>query len=287
MARSGQGRSVASAIVSQLLVVVAGLLLGFGGARVLRRPASTAGAASVARSVGGVVGSRRGLDLPHLQRSVLSEMMRHVVGRGGAPTVPAAYRVRLHPADHATVAAAPGFFTQGLEQAMAAAGHDHGWTVPDRFRIQLDIDPSRRPGAPGVEVLDGPAAAGSAAPPGDRVARPTAPVRSTAPATPARPAAARVERSDRPGETVALTGDVVTIGRGPDRTIRIDDSRASRQHASLRSQGGVWTVTDDGSSNGTRVNGVELTAGRPQVLADGDRIGVGPVTLVFRTGPSR
>ncbi len=262
-----------------LLAAVAGLALGFAGARVLRRPASTAGAASVARSVGGAVGTRRGLDLPHLQRSVLSEMMRHVADRGGTPTVAGAYRVRLHPADHATVGAAPGFFTQGLEQAMAAAGRDHGWVVPPRFRIQLDVDPGRRPGAPAVDILDRPPAPPPTAP-APRPARPAAPPPPPAPA----PARARLERSDRPGDSVTLTGEVVTIGRGTDRTVRIDDGRASRQHASLRRQGGSWSVTDDGSSNGTRVNGTELDPGRACVLSDGDRIGVGPVTLVFRSG---
>ena len=265
--------SVPWLVVIQLLAVLVGVVAGFGGARVLRRPSRTAGAASVGRSVGSAVGTRRDLDLPRLQRSVLSEMMRHVVTRGGVTVVPAAYTVRLHPDDHETVQQAPGFFVQGLEQALAAAGRDHGWPVPTRLRIDLQADPSRKPGAPAVDAPE-PAAAPIpppvAAPPAVVVAAPAA-------------VGPRLERSD--GEPPhPLVADTTTLGRGSDRSVRIHDNRASRQHATIARTGGAFTLTDDGSSNGTRLNEAPLPAHVPTVLADGDRIGIGPVVFVFRVG---
>src|SRR4051812_27452050 len=135
--RPARGPAVASPVVLTVLTVLVGVLAGFAGARVLRRPASSAGAASIGRSVGGAIGSRRDLDLPHLQRSTLSEMLRHVRPERGAAAVPGEFRVRLHPEDKATVDQAPGFFRQGLEQALTQAGDEHGWTMPPRLRIDI------------------------------------------------------------------------------------------------------------------------------------------------------
>jgi hypothetical protein len=257
--------------VLTLVIVLVGVLAGFTGARILRRPASTAGAPSMARSARGAPdgrnGARRELDLPHLQRAALSEMLRHVRPEPGEAPVPAEFRVRLHPDDKATVDQAPGFFRQGLEEALTKAGQDHGWDVPSRLRIELDADPSRPRGAPAVDAR-GPAATPAPGPaPAPAAAAPTPP--------------ARLVGDD--GTDHALEG-VTTIGRGPDRTIRIDDPRVSRNHAVVRRDGERWTLTDEGSSNGTRRNGTRITATTPVPLVDGDRIGIGPVELVFRSG---
>lgn len=255
--------------MTSLLVIVLGLVAGFGGSRLLRRPSSSAGAASVARTVGSAVGTRRGLDLPHLQRSTLSEMMRHVAARGGVTTVPATFRVRLHPTDHETVQQAPGFFVQGLEQALAAAAADHGWVMPARLKIELADDPSRPQGAPTVDAV-APAIAPSAAPPAGA---------SAGPAT----GAPRLERDD--GKPPApLSGVETTIGRNPECGVQIDDSRVSRQHAKVTRSGAGFAVIDSGSSNGTRLNGNAIAAHVPTPLRDGDRLGIGPVELVFRAG---
>ena len=255
-----------------LVAVLVGLLAGFGGARILRRPAATASAASVGRSVGGAVGTRRELDLPHLQRSVLSEMLRHVrPERGRAAAVPSEYRVRLHPDDKATVDQAPGFFRQGLEEALAKAGREHGWDVPERVRIDLEADPSRRRGAPAVDAR-APLAAAPEPAPAPAPAPPPAPVASAA--------GARLVRADGPDHPLA---DPTTIGRGPDRDIQVDDNRVSRRHAVVRRDGDRWTITDEGSSNGTRRNGSRIAPTAPVPLSDGDEIGIGPVTFTFRS----
>ena len=58
----------------------------------------------------------------------------------------------------------------------------------------------------------------------------------------------------------------------------LNDPNVSRRHAEIRHSGNAVVVTDLGSTNGTRVNGIPV---REQHLASGDEITVGSTTLVF------
>lgn len=69
------------------------------------------------------------------------------------------------------------------------------------------------------------------------------------------------------------------IGRGDEATIRIDDAGVSRQHATIRREGGHFWLVDLGSANGTYVNDTALTSAR--VLRDGDRIQFGANLMLF------
>lgn len=71
----------------------------------------------------------------------------------------------------------------------------------------------------------------------------------------------------------------VTIGRTSDNSIVLQDRGVSRKHAIIREEGGVYTLEDLGSSNGTRLNGRRITM--VEVLRDGDRIGIGEAVLLF------
>ena len=71
-----------------------------------------------------------------------------------------------------------------------------------------------------------------------------------------------------------------TIGREPGVSMLLKYEGVSRQHARLdRVPGGV-TIVDMGSTNGTAVNGADITA--PRLLMGGDRIVLGSVELEFR-----
>ena len=265
------------------LVLVVGAVLGFAGSRMLRRPSHTATAASVARNVGGALGRRRGLALPDLQRAAFSEMMRHVrVGRGGQAVVPSQYVVHLHPTDMAAVEEAPRFFTDGLAEGLRAVATEHAWVINGPISIDLEADGSRHPGAPTVFALvpDGPVS-DVPTPPPDALA--TVPA-SRAPMSPAaqplsRPRSMMLERLDNE-ECISLTGEV-TIGRAGNRTIVVDDNRVSRHHALVRPHGSGWVILDEGSSNGTRLNGNALVATNPATLRAGDIIEIGPVRFRF------
>ena len=51
---------------------------------------------------------------------------------------------------------------------------------------------------------------------------------------------------------------VVTLGRGDDADITIDDRRMSRRHVELSRDGGRWRIRDLDSHNGTYVDGVQI-----------------------------
>jgi pSer/pThr/pTyr-binding forkhead associated (FHA) protein len=78
-----------------------------------------------------------------------------------------------------------------------------------------------------------------------------------------------------------LEGGRVAVGRHEGNDIVLEgDERASRLHAVLDRVGGGWCLTDLGSSNGTYVNGVRITAGR--ALRHGDEVTIGATRLVYR-----
>ena len=83
------------------------------------------------------------------------------------------------------------------------------------------------------------------------------------------------------GQQVVLGEFVVTMGRLAECTISFDDPNVSREHANIRPEGDGFTLTDNGSTNGTLVNGGAVTSHR---LVDGDRIGLGATTIEFRAG---
>jgi pSer/pThr/pTyr-binding forkhead associated (FHA) protein len=58
------------------------------------------------------------------------------------------------------------------------------------------------------------------------------------------------------------------------------DSTVSRNHASIRNENGVFTVNDEGSSNGTEVNGTRITS---QPLSPGDTLQFGSSAFRFET----
>jgi pSer/pThr/pTyr-binding forkhead associated (FHA) protein len=71
----------------------------------------------------------------------------------------------------------------------------------------------------------------------------------------------------------------IIVGRGRGCSIRLDDSRVSRQHCELRFEDGAWSVYDNGSTNGTWVNNQQIDRWR---LEDGNIITIGRVRLYFR-----
>jgi hypothetical protein len=90
-----------------------------------------------------------------------------------------------------------------------------------------------------------------------------------------------VIHEDGAERTVALASDTVTIGRLADCDVVLKDKGASRKHAQLKLRDGAWTLTDLGSTNGTRLNGHTVQS---RELADGDKITIGTTVIEFRSG---
>jgi FHA domain/zinc-ribbon domain len=85
----------------------------------------------------------------------------------------------------------------------------------------------------------------------------------------------------RAGESFAVEGERMTIGRRPDSAVFLDDITVSRDHALLVRRGSDWFIDDCGSLNGTYVNRERIDSRR---LADGDELQVGKYKLTFRAG---
>lgn len=77
-----------------------------------------------------------------------------------------------------------------------------------------------------------------------------------------------------------VAGAPLILGRDPGNAIGLPgDTKASRAHARvLQDGGGQWVVEDNGSTNGTFVNGQRITR---QELASGDTILIGATALRF------
>jgi hypothetical protein len=97
------------------------------------------------------------------------------------------------------------------------------------------------------------------------------------------------ERSSPPhgaGEPLAIvleqTQDrpYVSLGRGPDNDIVIDDATLSRLHLLLTREPAGWMLRDAGSTNGTTVDGARLGPD-PVLLQPGAKVVAGSVRLTF------
>jgi hypothetical protein len=73
----------------------------------------------------------------------------------------------------------------------------------------------------------------------------------------------------------------VSVGRDKGCDIPVKHARVSSVHAHFSRGGGLLFVTDARSKNGTRVNGVQLIAGRPSPVDVGDTIQFGPVAATM------
>ena len=82
----------------------------------------------------------------------------------------------------------------------------------------------------------------------------------------------------RAGETFHPDTGETTIGRSPDCGIFLDDVTVSRRHAVFRTTGGVFTIEDQGSLNGTFVNRKRVESAE---LGDGDELQIGKYRLTF------
>lgn len=81
--------------------------------------------------------------------------------------------------------------------------------------------------------------------------------------------------------THALEWGTTTVGRHPDSVIVLDCPSVSGHHAVIELQEDGCLIADQKSSNGTRVNGVEIEEAR---LNDGDRVGFGDIQAVYYLG---
>ncbi len=78
-----------------------------------------------------------------------------------------------------------------------------------------------------------------------------------------------------------LEHGTTTVGRHPDSIIVLDSPSVSGHHAIIELSDEGCLLADQQSSNGTRVNGVNV---EEALLKDGDRIGFGDIQAIFYEG---
>lgn len=112
-------------------------------------------------------------------------------------------------------------------------------------------------------------------------------VKSTVPVAPPYRASLLTERPNRlvmlvgptPGVEYPLDRERLTVGRADDATISVNHNSVSRLHCEIHALGdGRFEIVDKGSSNGVRVNAVEL---RRSIIEAGDTIELGDVRFKF------
>ena len=88
-----------------------------------------------------------------------------------------------------------------------------------------------------------------------------------------------VNSGDSAGATFEIGEEAVTAGRSVTSDIFLDDVTVSRSHARfVRTDSGRLAVQDDGSLNGTYVNGVRV---EEKFLDSGDEIQIGKFHFIF------
>jgi hypothetical protein len=236
-----------------------------------------------------------------LQRE--ADEQRSVVGEGRV-LAPNVYVVRLGEADFGHLGQWSDQLAAELADMVAEHIDDEGYQVFDKVTVRLERDDDLPTGVFEVssQVAD-PARPGSredlavAAPPmappsaGHPALPPLPPLRgrvatdtgkqgpSIVGRAGSRPGVTHVLVVDGPGTRHQLTTGRNVIGRGTEADIRLPDTGVSRKHVDVVLDGGVATVEDLGSTNGTLVNGRRVSR---QALADGDVIRIGHSVLVYR-----
>jgi len=95
----------------------------------------------------------------------------------------------------------------------------------------------------------------------------------------------RVEEGKEPGREYKIVKESLSIGRSRESDIFLEDLAVSRLHASVVNLGnGQYALKDEGSANGTKVNGQLVNKFQTFPLQEGDRIQLGQTILVFARG---
>lgn len=92
----------------------------------------------------------------------------------------------------------------------------------------------------------------------------------------------RVEEGKEPGRVYEVRKESLSIGRSRESDIFLEDLAVSRLHASIVNMGnGSYALKDEGSANGTKVNGQMVNKYQTYPLQEGDKIQLGQTVLVF------
>jgi FHA domain-containing protein len=187
--------------------------------------------------------------------------------------VPNVYRAFLNPQDFAAFQPIRAEMEREMATYLAELAQERSFTMLEHPRVELgaDADVPRR----SIQVI---AETVSAAPPvsgGER----TQIFQPSGVAAPAQPKARLLLAAPGGTHVIPLESTPLTIGRGLNNDIILEDTRVSRHHAQLQYRARRFWIADLGSTNGTYVNDEQVAE---RSLRDGDVISLGGLELTFK-----
>lgn len=190
--------------------------------------------------------------------------------------VPNVYRVFLNPRDFAAFQPIRTEVEREMATYLSELAGERNFTMLEHPRVEMAADPSvpSRTIQVVAETVE-PNATGSGS---TQVMSATAQIQSS-------PQIVRraVLLLDTPGgpHPIPLESTLLTVGRGLNNDIILEDTRVSRHHAQLRYKARRFWVTDLNSTNGTYINGERISEAD---LRNGDVLSLGGLELTFREG---
>jgi hypothetical protein len=185
--------------------------------------------------------------------------------------VPNLYRAFLNPQDLAAFTPIRAEMEREMATYLADLAQERGFTMLEHPRVELTSDPSVARHT--IQVVAETVAASPAQDAGHTQV-------FQAQAQPAAQARTRLLLAAASGtHVIPLESTQITIGRGLNNDVILEDTRVSRHHAQLRYRQKRFWVADLGSTNGTYVNGQQV---EEQALRDGDVLSLGGLELTYR-----
>lgn len=230
-----------------------------------------------------------------LRRELDDKAMTLDAGRTLAPNV---FNIELGDTDFERARSWGVTLAEELCDVVINHSHSQGYVLQGPVRVAFNHQGELRAGQ--FEVISATEKEGAAASPQIPSQAPARPTQTpqTPPAAPA-----PIYKRQQPASTVApnitagqpvldidgqrysLNAPSIILGRSSEADILIDDTGVSRKHLEIRTQGGISTAVDLGSTNGSYVDGHRVQGSAP--LQDGSNITMGRTQIVFRILPVR
>jgi len=191
----------------------------------------------------------------------------------GARLVPNDYHVTMHPEDMVRFVDYLTALSRQMESWLGQVAHERGFTFVDRVRVQIAGDERvpRRAIQVAASIVDRPDFGQEAQ---DAVQRTEVyrVIRATSGVTPLR---LRFVDGAHGQQEVLIRKAVTTVGRALDNDIVLESGEVSRHHARFEDHGDGMRIVDNGSTNGTHLNGRRVADER---VRPGDEIAFGTLS---------
>ena len=187
--------------------------------------------------------------------------------------VPNFYRAFLNPQDLAAFAPIRAEMEREMATYLAELAQERGFTMLEHPKVELNADAS----VPrhGIQVIAETISAG----PTDDAGAHTQIFQPPAAGPTSQSRTRLLLATGGSTHVIPLESTQLTIGRGLNNDVILEDTRVSRHHAQLRYRARRFWLSDLGSTNGTYINGEQVAE---QALRDGDTISLGGLELTFK-----